>query len=330
MTETAPKIIEGSARLGPASGVLDASASAVEVVDYANPFGTEFDVPEHDADEIEYDRWGRYANLPAIPGVCGVQPWTRVSTIAKVMDDPFFLDRWKRRQVLIGIKRNPSLLDRLTPKILEHVANHRVTPMPKRTKDLLNATADEAMKIAGSLDGATAGTAFHTLMEIIDAGDLVDLDTLSEEDSLMIGAYARTIEQNDIKMIPELIERVIAIPELGLAGRLDRVLLDGGVPRIGDVKSQATMDFGHISLAAQLAAYANASWMLDMSVKPWKWVPMADVDKRKGVVIWTPATQPGVAEIYDIDLVKGWDFVKTSVEIRQARKLSGLVKRRPS
>jgi len=34
-----------------------------------NPFNTDSVIPpERPANEIQYDRWGRYANLPAVPG----------------------------------------------------------------------------------------------------------------------------------------------------------------------------------------------------------------------------------------------------------------------
>jgi len=314
--------VTGSAALGPAGKPSESPESD-------NPFGDAYDVPEEDPKAIHYDRWGRYANLPAIPGVCGVQPWTRVTTVGKVLDDTYFLDLWKRRQVVIGIKRKPELLDGITERMLKHVDQHRVTPMPKRTKDLINAIADQAMDGAGSYEGAAVGTAFHTLMEVIDAGDMIDRDTITEDDALMIDAYAELIKAEQIKMIPNMIERVIAIPSLGLAGRLDRIVTDHGVPRIGDVKSQASMDFGHISLAVQLACYANAEYMLDQSTEPWTWIKMPEVDKDLGVVIWTPATQPGVAEIIDVDLRKGWQYAKASVKIREWRKDQGIVTRRP-
>ena len=299
---------------------------------FGNPFGDEFEIPEADPNEIRIED-DRYVNLPAIPGLGRAEAPLRVSVVAKVMDDPHLLTLWKLRQLLIGIKKNPKLLNGITDRMLEEVANHRRVPTSWRTKNKLNQIAAKALDLAGSKDGAEAGTAFHDMMEIIDAGgQIVERRDLADDDRAMILGYQRVCRYNRIKFAPEWIERVVAIPEFNLVGRLDRIGLDDGTPRIMDIKSQATMDFGHISLAVQLACYSHASFMLDQSEGPgrWKWVPMPEIDKDLGVVLWTPSTKPGVAEAFNVDLAAGWDLARESVKILENRKIKTLVLRRPS
>lgn len=327
-----PQTVEGSAKLGPAQGDTEESG---------DPFA-DFVPPGQEPGKIQFDQWGRYSNLPAVPGY-GPRPWMRVSDLKSVLDDEALLIKWKLRQVMIGCKRRPELLDKITPGMVEAIDNHRTEPMGWSVKKRLNDLVEQALAHAGSSDGATVGTAFHELMEIIDAGgDPIKAavrmtgatgnphEPVTGDQKEMIDAYAACLFENKIKMVPELIERVVVVPELGVAGRLDRIVLDSGSPnhpyaarppayRIGDVKSQASMNFGHISLGVQLACYANASYMLDMDAQPWQWVPMIDVDKAVGVIIWTPATQPGVAKIYDVDLIKGWTLAKASAKALEWR-----------
>lgn len=289
-----------------------------------DPFGDDFDLPEGSqsgSKEIEYDRWGRYANLPAIPGI-GAQAWTRVTTIAKTLEDTYYLDLWKQRQVVMGIKNNPSLLD--------PISGARFNPTSQHGKTLLNSIVSTAMDEAGSYTGANKGTAFHDLTEAFDRGDVatMPLDTEEERNSFeMLKAYKRQLELHNITMIPELMERVVACPALGVAGRLDRIISDNGVLRIGDVKSQKTLDFGQMSLAIQLAVYANATHMLDQET--WKWVPMPEgLDRSIGVILWVPAEEPGRAEVHDVDLDFGLTLAKAAVRVREWRKTKGLVSRR--
>lgn len=290
-----------------------------------DPFGDDFDLPEGSqsaSKEIEYDRWGRYANLPAIPGVTSFQAWTRVTTIAKTLEDTYYLELWKQRQVIMGIRNRPSLLD--------PISGARFNPTSNHGKTLLNSIASTAMDEAGSYTGANKGTAFHDLTEAFDRGDMatMPLDTEEERNSFeMLKAYKRQLDLHNIEMIPSLMERVVACPALNVAGRLDRIISDNGVLRIGDVKSQKTLDFGQMSLAIQLAVYANSTHMLDQET--WTWEPMPEaLDKSTGVILWVPAEEPGRAEVHDVDLDFGWTLAKAAVRVREWRKTKGLVSRR--
>lgn len=312
-----------------------------EITEEINPFGGEI-ITEDEPDEIEsgpkpiaYDRWGRYANLPGIPGVVGPMPWTRVTTLAKTLEDTYFLELWKLRQTVIGIKLRPTLLDAIGGRdvgtLLDLLADGG--EMPKRLKDLLNGVASTAMEEAGSFDGATKGTSFHDLAEKLDeVGKTVDelpgfAETLPEESVRMLRAYHGALQAHGLRAVPEYMERIIAVPELGVAGRLDRIYAEAdGTLRIGDLKSQKTLDFGHMSLAIQLACYSHAKWIFNQFT--WEWEPMPELDPSTGVIAWVPAVEPGRAEVHDVDLDFGWTLAKASARTREWRKKKGIVSKR--
>lgn len=312
---------------------LEDALKAVTSPDEAQTFsfGDEFDTPEPGPEshptEIKYDRWGRYANLPPIPGHSGVRTWTRASTIAKTLDDTYHLDLWKQRQVIRGIAKKPDLLTPVQRTNFNHASQNG--------KGTLNNIASTAMEIAGSWDGANAGTSFHDLAERFDRGDLIEglgMSNATDDELRMLDAYSLTLKSHGIVAMPELMERIVVVPALGVAGRFDRVYLDQGVLRIGDLKSQKWEpgSFDTIALGIQLGIYANAKFMLDQSVIPWKWVPLPKIDKTRGIVAWVPATDPGQAEIYDVDLVKGFQYARAAVRVREWRRANeGVVTRRP-
>ena len=61
----------------------------------------------HPVKDVPRDRWGR----PLIVPVDGGKPIgsTRVSTLAKALDDKSALTKWKQRQVVVGMASRPDL-----------------------------------------------------------------------------------------------------------------------------------------------------------------------------------------------------------------------------
>ncbi len=295
-----------------------------------NPFGDEFEPPESPDDtsnKIEYDRWGRYSNLPPIPGLRGIQPWTRASTIAKTLGDTFNLNQWQQRQVIRGLVKNRDLYE----LVAEHISRPRFNPESQSGKKILNGYAKAATDEAGSLEGAQAGTRFHNLAESHDRGDAWSYGPgIDQKDLDMMEAYRRSLVEHKIKVVPDLMERVICVPELNCAGRLDRVVLDGEMLRIGDLKSQKWEPgaFDGIALAVQLAIYANAEYILNTDVTPWRWDPMPEIDKTTGVIMWVPVVDPGLSDIFEVDLQEGWKLAKASVRVREWRSSKAFVSRR--
>lgn len=302
-----------------------------------------FDDPDFEApakaaqrlsNEIKFNQWGQYANLPPIPGERRSQSWTRATTLKDILTDKRNLELWQQRQVLRGLAMEPGLMRGLQ----DEIAAGEIDFDEKKIKDWLNKICSDARGVAGSYEGADRGTAFHSAAEFYDAGNPFKIDdlmgSLSSEQAAMLSAYARTLATFKLRPVPELMERVICVPELKIAGRLDRVYedQDNGVFVIGDLKSQRWEPgaFDGISLCVQLGIYANAKWMLDED--RWEWVPMPDmIDKSRGVIVWVPAKDPERnADVYDLDLEWGWKLAKASFRVRNEwrKDKSRVVRRR--
>ena len=288
----------------------------------ANALGEDFSAPVEAAqtlaNEVKFNRWGQYANLPALPGEDRSKSWTRASTLKDVLTDKKGLELWQLRQTLIGIAMKPSLIAKLQAEIEAEEIDFDA----KQTKDWLNHIAEEAKEVSKSNEGSKIGTAFHNAAEIYDGTNAFKIDDmmrdLDDQQSEMLSAYSKMLGRHKIRPVGHLMERVICVPELKIVGRLDRVYEDiDGVLRIGDLKSQKWEPgaFDSISLCVQLAIYANATWMLDE--EKWEWVPFPKmIDKAKGIIAWVPGTRPGHADIYDLDLEWGWKLAKASFRVR--------------
>lgn len=290
-----------------------------------NPFGEEFDAPPVSANgskpgrkkKITFDRWGRYNNLPPVPGYEDVRGWTRVSTLKETLEDQYRLEAWKRRQVVLGLKRNPGLLQSFT---------RQLDPRSKFGKDKLNRIADQAMELAGSAEGAKAGTARHEIIEAVyDPTITLNRDLLEPEELEWLQGFELIIEAKKIRFIPEYAERPVVIPQIGCAGTLDTIAEHAGTWKIGDLKTQRWKpgQFDRIGLAVQLGCYANAAYMLDFDT--WSWQNMPQVDRTEGVIIWAPAEEPGVCKPLGVDLVFGWEAALASRQAREWRNRKGII-----
>lgn len=282
------------------------------------------------AREIEHHPiYGGYSNLPPVPGWEGKTYWTRTSTLAKTLDDTWNLSQWGKRMVVWGIKQRPELLDM--------VGNRIKDPGGKAGKGILDAVATRALEEAETFKGADAGTSLHDLAEEMEAiGGIPGRATPEQRRTL--NAYKAGLISEGLQVLPEYTERVVVCPELGCAGRIDRIVMDenpasppktyGPVMKIGDLKSQKWEPgaYDSLALAIQLGVYANASYMLD--VESWTWVPMPQVSKEGGVVFWIPSVRPGVFEAYDVDLVQGYKFARAAFMLRQWRYQKGIVTKR--
>lgn len=302
----------------------DAVANSIGLDEYseADVFGTEYAAPAgapvETPNKIDFDRWGRYIGLPAIPGEKKPRAWTRATKLKDILPDKKNLELWQQRQVLRGLAMRPDLMRQLQ----DEIEADEIDFDSKMIKTWLNKICEDAKRVAGSFEGAEKGTAFHEAAELYDAGNPFKIDdlmgSLDPNQAEMLGAYAKLLADHKIKPIGDLMERVVCVPEINVVGRLDRVYEDqDGLFKIGDLKSQKWEPgaFDGIALTVQLAIYANATWMLDED--RWEWVPTPDmIDKSAGIIAWVPATKPGVAEIYELDLEWGWELAKTSSVIR--------------
>lgn len=257
--------------------------------------------------QVSFDRWGRYSNLPPVPDF-GPGPWTRVSDIDQISDETL-LHMYEKRQVVRGLESDPELF--------KPMRGSRFNAETSHGKRVINKIAEAAQDAAGSHKGSSLGTRFHDLAERLDRGEDPKQFDSTPELTIMLKAYWSLRREYKVQALPGYLERTVFVPELQACGTFDSLNSDNGVIRIGDTKTQGTLDFSHISIPIQLAAYAHASLVLNRET--WEWEEMPEVDQEKALIFWVPASEPGRAELHEANLIKGWADALESVRIMERR-----------
>lgn len=243
-------------------------------------------------------------HLPAVPGSNVRPPYTRATTIAKLLEERGGLTKWSLTQVLNGLSANPALLAGLD------------TDADNATLDHIAELAHDA---AGAGDAAVFGTAVHAWAEAVDLG-VCAIDDVPEELRGHVRAYRAACQAAGLTVVPELVECVIYNAITGAAGRVDRIMRDAdGQLVIVDLKTSSSLKNSLLSIGVQLAQYATATYMLNANGT--RWMPFPEVRKDVAVVVHVPAQvddQP-YADVLDIDLGMGIDHMHLAVEVRESR-----------
>lgn len=256
------------------------------------------------APEIPRDRWGR----PLIDPIDGGKPipYTRVSTLAKALDDKTALTDWKCRQTAIGLAARPDLVTK--------------TKAVGDDRRALKEVVEEALSAAQSDRAANVGTALHAFTEKIDAG-VAPEDLVSMTDPLFLDLVAYREATASLTM--KAAELFVVCDQLQAAGSFDRLVQVPGVGLIvADVKTgQHEPDYPH-GVAQQIAIYANSTlYTPDQG----RIASLADLGVRTdtGLLIHLPSER-GLCNLYLIDLNHGWALAQTAVAVRAAYKTKPL------
>lgn len=255
--------------------------------------------------EIARDRWGRPLITP--PGGGTPVAYTRVSTLAKALDDLNNLMAWKARKTAEGLVRRPDLLTLVSGAIANGDPD---TDWP--TKRALNDAVGQAMEAAGASKGATAGTGFHSLTEAIDKGN--EPLFVGEADRVRLDAYR--VATAGIEWLE--IEQFIVNDTVRAAGTFDRLgrLPDGRVV-VADLKSGKSEADYPLSTTVQIATYANGHrYDPETGARS----PLhADLDASEGLLIHLPPS--GGCTLYRLDLTLGWEAAQLAHKVAALRKV---------
>jgi hypothetical protein len=255
-------------------------------------------------EEAPKDRWGRYLVQQPEGKARG---YTRVTTVAKTLDDTASLADWKVRMAITGLVQRPDLLAQAS------------TAIDDRSR--MNKIANDCVEAAGAYSRANLGTALHAITEQIDLGLKPAILPGLQAD---IDAYIAGIAAYGIKMHDEFIEVLLINDELEYAGTADRIvtLMDGRLV-IFDLKTGTDLSYSYGNIAVQLAMYANADWMYNW--KTGERTPMPAIDKTVGIICHLPAGDATVT-FHEVNLVAGWEAAKQSFTTREWRKRKDLFK----
>lgn len=253
--------------------------------------------------EPERDRYGRYL-LPN-PETGEVQAWTRATTFAETVADQHGLTLWKCRKTGLGVALRPDL---------QAAFASVPDPESKDGKKKLNKYVEQAMEFAGSTTRATIGTALHAWLEEIDGGREV---TVPEQWKRDVAAYYVALEKAGITLSRNYIERICLVPELGVAGTMDRLgRFVAGDPFVFDIKSGTDLAFSLGGISIQLALYAHSTHCWDP--QDGQLHPMPKVQQDTAVVMHLPAGEGKATPLY-IDIKSGWEQVQHCSAVRAWR-----------
>lgn len=251
------------------------------------------------------DGYGRYV-IPD-PSTGKRRVWTRATTWARTVADTMALTRWQLRMTAIGLSRRSDLLAQVASV---------VDPDNKGQKQKLDRWVEEAMEHAGSAVGSNLGTALHSFVEHVDMGREVHIPEPWATD---VAAYQEVMEQHQITVSRNYVERICLQQYFGIAGTMDRLVMRPGkpLPQVFDVKTQKTMQYGWTEIAIQLAIYAHADYVYDVDTD--ESYPMIPVDKKRAIVCHLPAGE-GQCQLYEVDIDEGWRAVSLCGLVREWRK----------
>jgi hypothetical protein len=254
--------------------------------------------------EPERDRWGRY-KLPH-PETGERRVWTRTTKLASTLDDSYGLNEWDKRMVVYGIGKRLDLADLAAASDLDDV------------KQLTN-IAKQAKAAARADERANKGTALHKYTERVDRGLPTRAAARWEPD---IAVYTAALEKWEITTNANYCERITIIPQVEVAGTMDKIVSYKGVPTIADLKTGGSVEkglkFGSMKIAMQLAIYSRGCGLWNMDADNWEPMPNG-LNQDIGIIIHLPAGE-ATATLYEVDLKVGWAATLLAYRVSNARK----------
>lgn len=271
------------------------------------------------ADEWRRDRWGRYLILP--PDEDSPVGYTRMTTVAKALDDGGGLANWKATLAICGVIMRRGLRTQWEA----HIAQTNGDPWyhGQASKARCKALVEECATAGGATDRRDTGTSLHSLTA------LVDLDRppthLTPETERDLRAYTDTLAEAGITVVPGMVEQTIVIDHHRVAGTFDRLYSVPGfaLPLIGDLKTGTDLSYSWQSIAVQLAGYSRGDALYRQGPAPDGSEdvrsPMPEVDQDHGLICWLNAGT-GECELYVVNLTAGWGAFGHSMWARGWRK----------
>lgn len=271
------------------------------------------------SDEIRRDRWGRY--LCRRPGETKLVGHTRVTTVAKALDDGGGLAPWKATHAVVGTIMRRGLRSQweaLMAATGDTPWYHGVESK-KRCKELV----EQCCTAAGADERRDTGISLHTLTALHDLGR--EPTHLTEESERDLKSYADALFKAGVEIMPELVEQTVVLDDYQVAGTFDRGAKVMGFdrPLVADLKSGGDLSYSWPSIAVQLAAYSRANSIyrqgpaLDGSEDVR--LPMPDFDKDNGLIVWLDSAT-GECTLHLVDIAQGWEAFQLSMAARAWRK----------
>jgi len=255
------------------------------------------------------DRWGRPVIIP--PGGGKPTAYGRFSSHGQILEDRFGLERWKVRVAGRGLTLRSDLYA-------------QVAACPADDTSRLDELMQAALDAGGASVGAGIGTALHEFTARVEAGE-IGLDDVPDPWRADVETYLATINAYGLSVVTDLVEVQLVNDVLQLAGTADRFLRRASDGRLvcADLKTGKKISANPLAYIVQLAAYAN-SMLYDIATGERREV--GDVDLECGLIIHLPSGEAR-CELYEVDLIAGWEVAQVASEVKSWQKRKGLVQK---
>ena len=269
-------------------------------------------------DSTRRDQWNRYLIVPPIGG----KPlgYTRVTTVAKALDDGGGLAPWKAAMTACGMIMRRGLRAQWESLIAQFddpwYSGEQAKAMCKRL-------VEECAAVGGANDRRDMGTSLHAITALVDLGRMPS--HLTEETEADIRAYVNGLHAAGIELLPEYVEVTVVLDDWQVAGTFDRLAVVPGfdLPLVADLKTGADLSYSWQSIAVQLAAYSRANAIYQQGPasdgSKDKRLTMPEVDQDYGLIMWLNAGS-GTLELHVVDLEAGWGAFERSMWVRGWRR----------
>lgn len=280
-------------------------------------------------DDHRRDRWGRMLVVPPD----GTEPvgYTRVTTVAKALDEGGGLAPWKATMTMLGAYARPGLRSRWETLIAATSGDPWYAS--EEAKGQCKALVEECAKVGGASDRAEQGTSLHALTALVDVGRSVAGLQLTPDTEADVTAYVDTLIREGITVCElwpsqPAVEVTVVLDGQRVAGTADRIVAVPGfdLPLIADLKT-GDLQYSWQAIAVQLAAYAHGDavyWQgADPNGSTDERTDMPEVDQRHGLII---NLRPGSAKVrlHVVDIEAGWEAFNLSLAARQWRSMRAL------
>jgi hypothetical protein len=234
--------------------------------------------------------------------------YTRVSSLAKVLDDGVGLSKWSDAMTAIGVALDPDILGQVY-MLCQGSAN----PYAEHSSALIK-LATAAQEAAGSTVKRDLGSELHQWAQRWDTGQ--GLAGMPPE--LLDDVHAYVWGTSELTMLDR--ELFVVVDELQAAGTLDALCVTPDLRVVvADQKTgQRDCDYP-MTVEMQVAIYAHGK---RYNFQTGERNELHDpIDLTRGLLIHTPSGS-GRCDLYELDLQRGWDNARAAVDLKERRKRS--------
>lgn len=242
---------------------------------------------------VDLDRWQRY-KVPSLE-TGKLTSYPRATTIAKVIDDGYNLERWKQRQKVTAAIKGKECFDLVTAadeagtdvsadpdmdawiRKMAEVYGQYEEALESGTSRDINKYIDLLDDWNGGAEARELGSFVHDWLSELDMGKIL-IHQMPEMMQPYAIAYQKALADAGLVPVPIYCERLV-INDQGdetVCGRLDRIfqVVETGELVLGDLKTgEANLDFVLVEWPIQFAVYGYSTFMLSYDRKVWDPMP---------------------------------------------------------